>query len=255
MNNLLTKRLVRKAAIVAGRLLRNAQQHLDSDEASEKDLRWIVEAQMIKTLKPQAEIRQNGSLGPKGMSDEWEFILNAVDDHLEFKSQRSQYVCSITLMHHDEVVMAALMSPEQNELFFASKDQNKAYRNNEQISVSSEEELANCSIVVHLSSGYDNSVDFNFSMFQELFQMCGRVLTKGSYLFACTQVASGKMSGLIAIDVNYQEISGGLLLIQSAGGKVTDENGQPFSPDSRVCIATNGQIHDHFIEVFKKKWA
>lgn len=229
---------------------------MDQGDITEEDLRWVIESQMIKLLKPQAEISPNGSLVPKGINGNWEFVLNAVDDFYEFRSQRSRYVSSITLFENSEVAMCALMCPEQNELYFTSWDQAKAFRNNEQIFVNQRMDIAECSIAVCIGNHlFRTASEFDLKMLQELFQISARVLTNGSYLFSSIQVATGKLSGLIAVGLRYQDIAGGLQLIEFSGGKITDENGCPYTTETEIYVASNGLIHDQLLEVFQRKWA
>jgi myo-inositol-1(or 4)-monophosphatase len=44
-------------------------------------------------------------------------------------------------------------------------------------------------------------------------------------------------------------MAAGALIVQEAGGKVTQVTGEPFSPYGRGVLASNGHVHDQMLAV------
>ena len=68
-------------------------------------------------------------------------------------------------------------------------------------------------------------------------------------------IAAGRLSGFWEIDLNAWDLSAGSLLIQEAGGRVTDTQGTDYHLGVRHIAATNGSIHDDLLRVLNESQA
>jgi myo-inositol-1(or 4)-monophosphatase len=109
------------------------------------------------------------------------------------------------------------------------------------------------SIAVVIHEKLKHREDITSTLLQNVLIQSGSMLTKNSYLFSCIEVASGQISGLIVLGVDYRHLCAGLLIVQNAGGKVTDENGDKFSSKSEICIVSNGLIHDDLLAIIAQQ--
>jgi myo-inositol-1(or 4)-monophosphatase len=66
-------------------------------------------------------------------------------------------------------------------------------------------------------------------------------------------VASGKADGYILYRPKPCDIAAAGLIVEEAGGKVTDLEGNPWTPYSRSFVATNGKIHDELLSRLKEE--
>ena len=51
--------------------------------------------------------------------------------------------------------------------------------------------------------------------------------------------------------VNFWDIAPAVLIVQEAGGLVTDLHGNPVTTDSTTFLATNGLLHEKMVQYFK----
>ena len=83
--------------------------------------------------------------------------------------------------------------------------------------------------------------------------MVARVYTAvrrlGSAALDLCYVAAGRMDGFWEQDLNPWDIAAGALIVQEAGGLVTDFSGTPFSSRRRQLLATNGKIHSDMLKI------
>jgi myo-inositol-1(or 4)-monophosphatase len=64
-------------------------------------------------------------------------------------------------------------------------------------------------------------------------------------------VAAGRLSGFWELELNAWDLAAGSLLIQEAGGAVSDMQGTPYHIGVRHIVATNGGIHEPLLAALK----
>jgi myo-inositol-1(or 4)-monophosphatase len=70
----------------------------------------------------------------------------------------------------------------------------------------------------------------------------------GSAAMDLCWVAAGRFDGFYEHNLSAWDTAAGFLLVEEAGGKVTDFYGNPYSPYQRQLLATNGKIHDEMLQ-------
>ncbi len=61
-------------------------------------------------------------------------------------------------------------------------------------------------------------------------------------------VAAGRLEGFWEVKLNPWDVAAGWLLVEEAGGRVTDLAGRPYTLGNRYIVATNGRIHEALLE-------
>ena len=67
-------------------------------------------------------------------------------------------------------------------------------------------------------------------------------------------IACGRLDGFWELKLNPWDTAAGKLMVEEAGGKVTNYHGQPFSIYGKDLIASNGLIHDDSMVAVLKVW-
>jgi myo-inositol-1(or 4)-monophosphatase len=73
----------------------------------------------------------------------------------------------------------------------------------------------------------------------------------GSAAIDLCYVAAGRMDGFWESDLKAWDIAGGALVVEQAGGRVTDMSGAPFSSRAGRVLASNGLLHDSMLAVIR----
>ena len=76
-------------------------------------------------------------------------------------------------------------------------------------------------------------------------------LRLGSAAIDLCYVAAGRMDGFWERDLKPWDIAGGALIVEEAGGRVTNMEGSPFSSRGLDVLATNGRLHDAMLDVVR----
>jgi len=72
----------------------------------------------------------------------------------------------------------------------------------------------------------------------------------GSAALDLCYVACGRYDAFWEFNLNSWDTAAGVLLVQEAGGRVTNFSAGPFTIDSREVLASNGLLHDELITEF-----
>ena len=77
----------------------------------------------------------------------------------------------------------------------------------------------------------------------------------GSAALDLAYVACGRLEAFWEFNLNPWDTAAGILLVEEAGGRITDFAGGPFRLDSREVLASNGLIHDEMVALFQDMFA
>jgi myo-inositol-1(or 4)-monophosphatase len=88
-------------------------------------------------------------------------------------------------------------------------------------------------------------------VFERLIRKGVPVRRLGSAATDLCWVAAGRFDGFYEHQLNAWDSAAGFLIVEEAGGKVTDLKGDTYSPYQPGIIATNGFIHDELVEWVK----
>jgi myo-inositol-1(or 4)-monophosphatase len=106
-----------------------------------------------------------------------------------------------------------------------------------------------------LSTGFPNSVAetrLNLDHFTNLVLRAAKVRAMGSAALSLAAIALGQTEGFWELDIHAWDFAAGALLVEEAGGRVSDFRGRPLDPYGRQVLATNGLIHDEVVAVLAK---
>jgi myo-inositol-1(or 4)-monophosphatase len=59
------------------------------------------------------------------------------------------------------------------------------------------------------------------------------------------------VDGFWELDLHPWDTAAGIVILEEAGGRVTDFSGNPFSIYGNEILASNGQIHQEMVKVLK----
>ena len=64
-------------------------------------------------------------------------------------------------------------------------------------------------------------------------------------------IAAGRLEGYIVSGAHPWDMAGGLIILEEAGGKITNYQGEPYTLDTKEWMATNGHLHDILVDMYK----
>lgn len=186
----------------------------------------------------------------KAQSAEYLWIIDPIDGTTNFIHGFPACTISIALAHRGEVIVGVIYDPLRDEMFTAGRNEG-AYLNGKRIQVAADETLEVSLLATGLPSDREWAREHNIRGMVALSPLCRNIRAAGSAALHLAYVACGRLSGFWELDLNSWDLAAGSLLVQEAGGTVTDTEGSPYSLAVRHIAATNASIHDSILSVLK----
>ncbi len=181
-------------------------------------------------------------------NSEYKWIIDPIDGTINFANGIPICCVSIGLEKNGEMIMGAVNAPMLNELYFAEKGQG-ATLNGKKISVGNKATVLSSCLVTGFPYTYLDTSNGPLQIFEKLIRKGVPVRRLGSAAIDLCWVAAGRFDGFYEHKLAAWDSAAGFLMVQEAGGRVTDFEGQPYSPYQPHILATNGLIHDEMVEL------
>jgi myo-inositol-1(or 4)-monophosphatase len=144
--------------------------------------------------------------------------------------------------------MGAVYNPIMHEFYFAEKGKG-AYLNDKKISVGKKTKVIESCLVTGFPYTYLDTPNGPLQVFEKLIRKGIPVRRLGSAAIDLCWVAAGKFDGFYEHKLQAWDSAAGFLMVQEAGGKVTDYAGKDYSVYQPHLLATNGHIHDELLAI------
>ena len=150
-----------------------------------------------------------------------------------------------------EIVLGVVYNPIFKELFTGQKGAG-AYLNNKKIQVSGMKDLKKSLLSTGFPYDIATSKENNINHFINFLYQAQAVRRDGSAALNLCYTACGRFDGFWEMKLNPWDMAAGTLIVEEAGGTVTDFDGSTFSVYKNNIIASNGLIHQAIVRVLKK---
>jgi len=208
-----------------------------ADLAAEREFRGLIG----RRFPDHVVLGEEGAAPAAGASCRW--IIDPLDGTTNFAHGLALFCVSIALEIDGRLDVAAVFDPVAEELFTAERGEG-ARLNGRRIGVSRTGVLGDAL----LCTGFPYSVQQDPARAVDLFGVfLGRsraVRRLGSAALDLCYVAAGRLDGFWERGLHPWDIAAGALIVDEAGGLVTDFTGAPLDLAAGEILATNGRVHD-----------
>lgn len=204
---------------------------------------------LIKSHFPDHDILSEEAGAISGGASKYLWVIDPIDGTTNYYYGMNPYRVGICLLEDKQPVLNVLYNPTKDEAYVAQKG-GGAFLNGEKITVSDNIDLKNSVVMFHLSSKEESRLK-TLSVLNVIAQESIHVRMYGSSLAQMSYIASGKFDAYFNISLKPWDILPGALLIEEAGGKVTDIRGKEITPESTSVLATNGKVHDQMLKLLE----
>jgi len=144
------------------------------------------------------------------------------------------------------VIVGVVYDPSRDELFVAERGKG-AYVHGRKMAVSPEAALGQSLIATGFPADPHVALPLNLKSIQALAPKVRNLRSAGSAALHLAYVAAGRLSGFWEYNLSAWDIAAGSLLVEEAGGRLSDASGEPYRLAVRNVVATNGLIHDELV--------
>ena len=172
------------------------------------------------------------------------WILDPIDGTANLVRDFGQSAVSLALVEGGRPTHAVIYNPFTDELYAAERGKG-ATLNGCPIHVTSAERVADSLIAVGTCPYHKELGRALFTSLYNVWMEAEDIRRIGAAALDLCHVAAGRADGMFEHILNPWDIAAGILLIEEAGGKVTDMDGAPLTLDRpNPVLATNGKIHE-----------
>jgi myo-inositol-1(or 4)-monophosphatase len=253
----------------AGALLRDYfAQGVETEYKGDVDLVTVADRAAEKLIRGRlAEVfPDHGVYGEEGTREgldrEFRWYVDPLDGTTNFAHGFPQFCVSMGLEKRsvglpesaDGVLEAAVIyDPLRNEMFTAERGRGVRL-NDKPLRPSRIPELAEALVATGFPSRKRHTSP-NIHFYHEFTLRSHGVRRAGSAALDLAYVAAGRLDAFWEFNLNPWDTAAGILLVEEAGGRVTDFSGNHFQLSSVEVLASNGLIHDELLSFFADMFA
>lgn len=217
----------------------------------DKEAEKILVRELQKIMQDATFLTEENTIATT--NGEWQWIIDPLDGTTNFIHQVPVFGISVGLKHKDEIVVGVVQELNRNELFYASKN-NGAFLNANKISVSSTTTFADSLIATGFPYYDFEHLDNYLSVFKYLMTSTRGIRRLGSAAIDLCFTACGRFDAFFEYSLSPWDVAAGAIILQEAGGKVSDFDGGNNWLHGRQMLASNALLSADLLQVIQARY-
>ncbi len=210
------------------------------DKGSEK---LIISA--LREVLPEA-----GFITEEGLAthsdEQMLWVVDPLDGTTNFIHQFAPYAVSIALIRGKEILVGVVYEIVADECYYAWQG-GGAWKNESPIRVG-QSDINDALVCLQYPYNSDAYKPVIKRLIDHFYGHVGSIRSIGSAAMALCYVAEGRLDAYVERYIGQWDYMAGALIVQEAGGQVTNYNGEAYFLEGDSVIATNGIIHQDILE-------
>ncbi|HPI80094.1 MAG: inositol monophosphatase [Cyclobacteriaceae bacterium] len=233
---------------------KNKIEHKDTSNNLVSYVDKEAEKKLVKALK--GILPGAGFLAEEGTTlegdTEYKWIVDPLDGTTNFTHGLPPFAVSIGLARKDKVILGVVHEVSKMECFSATEE-GPATCNGKAIKISGTQSLNDSLLATGFPYYHFDKREEYLSIIKTFLEVTHGVRRMGSAATDLAYVACGRMDGFFEYNLNPWDVAAGSLLVERAGGRVTDfMGGNDFLYGGQICAG--GYIQPAMVEVIKEHW-
>lgn len=214
----------------------------NADKKSEE----LIIGGILSRYPSHSILAEESGVTQPGATIQW--IIDPLDGTTNFAHGYPFYCVSIAVEEQGEIRCGAVYDPVRQEMFTASRGAG-AYCNGERIQVSDVDRLSQALLITGFPYNFQEHLETIIGQFRDFLVASQAVRRGGSAALDLCYVAAGRLDGFWEMNLHPWDTAAGRVILEEAGGRVTDFRGAPFSIYMKEILASNGRLHDEMMAV------
>jgi myo-inositol-1(or 4)-monophosphatase len=173
---------------------------------------------------------------------EFVWIIDPLDGTTNFIHGLPIFSVSVALYQNKEAIVGIVMDVMRDECFYAFKN-GGAYLNGKRIYVSDKSTLADCLVATGFPYEVFEYTDTYLGILKRLMPRCRGIRRMGSAAIDLAYTACGRFDAFFEYNLNAWDVAGGAIIVQEAGGTVSDFSLEENFITKREILASNRKAH------------
>lgn len=180
------------------------------------------------------------------------WIIDPLDGTTNYSHGYPVFCVSIALENEGAIILGVIYDPMREDMFVAVRSEG-AYLNNKKINVSSVKNISRSLLATGFPYDIRESKDNNLDYFNAMATKVQAIRRAGSAALDLAYLAAGRFDGFWELKLKPWDTAAGCLMVEEAGGKISDISGKKWHLQSPNLLASNGVIHKQMIKVLGSK--
>ena len=193
-----------------------------------------------------AIVSEEGDLERTRADDVW--YVDPLDGTTNYAHAYPVFAVSIARGYLGQIVLGVVYDPSRDELFSAERGAG-AFVNGVPLRVSQTDMLGRALLSTGFPYDRATNQNNNFAQFARMSRRAQGVRRGGAAALDIAYVAAGRLDGHWERGLGPWDCAAASLLVEEAGGRVTTNDHEPWTPFSHWTLATNGKIHNELLSV------
>jgi len=219
----------------------------DFDLVTQADRRSeaVIVSRLQKYFPEHAVAAEEGTGKETGSDYRWH--VDPLDGTTNFAHRYPCFCVSVALARQRELLLGVTYNPVYDELFAAARGEGATF-NGKKIHCSKIDAMKN-SLLCTGFPNHDRQAHPNIHYYWDFTLRSHGVRRDGSAALDLASVAMGRFDGFWEFGLKPWDTAAGVVLVEEAGGRITDLQGKPYALGGATILASNGLIHAEMVRV------
>jgi myo-inositol-1(or 4)-monophosphatase len=223
--------------------------HANLVTIADKESEELIISGILSRFPGHSILAEESGATQPGASVQW--VIDPLDGTTNFAHGYPVYCVSIGVEENGKGVCGVVYDPTRDELFSAARGAG-AFCNGERLKVSDVDLLSHALLITGFPYNFRDRLDTVMHQFREFMLASQAVRRGGAAALDLCYLAAGRIDGFWELYLQPWDTAAGRVILEEAGGRVTDFMGGPYSGQLKEILATNGKIHDAMIEILAR---
>ncbi len=258
------KELTEQVCLIAretGHFLKEERKHFRRDVVEEKHAHDYVsyvdkESECRTVAALRALLPEAGFITEEGSADYRDepycWVVDPLDGTTNYIHDNAPYCVSIALRDKQRLLLGVVYEVCRDECFYGWLD-GGAYVDGERIHVSNVQRMEDAFVVTELPYNAGQYARTAQHLISKLYGHAAGIRMNGSAALALCYLAAGRFDIWLESFIGKWDYSAAALMIQEAGGTVTDFYGNPHFIEGHHIVATNGPLHEAALKLIQEE--
>jgi myo-inositol-1(or 4)-monophosphatase len=195
-------------------------------------------------ITEENQIQQNANT-------QWVWVIDPIDGTTNFAHGLPMYCCSIALLEYGQPVLGLIHLPVLKETFAAKKGEG-AFLNGKPIQMSKAENLESSLIATGFPYHSFVKTPEYLRSFESFMPSTQGIRRMGSAAIDLAYTANGRFDGFFEYGLSIWDVAAGILIVEEAGGVVSNFRGETGFIDGVEVLAANPSVHPFMLKVIQE---
>lgn len=186
--------------------------------------------------------------GSHESTSEYLWVIDPLDGTTNFAHGLPIFSVSIGVQKNSEMICGVVYDVMRDAMYSAEKGSG-AFCNGRNLNVSTNDDLHKSVLVTGFPYNVHENPDNAYERFASFLRVARAVRRLGSAAIDMCYVAEGVFDGFWEVSLNAWDMAAGMIIVEEAGGLITDFSGNPTNIFGKQILASNGKVHKAMIDV------